>query len=432
MQRSRTPSELVFAFGFACGLVTLAIAHALLPSSFDREIELFRAVRDLASDTYVEEVDSRELIDGALAGMISGLDRYSRYYGPEAVAGIQRETSGEYHGIGVLFVDPEGGLIRFALPDSPAEKAGLTVGDRIVRVDDAWVRDLPPGGLRDRLRRAKRDAIELELEDRQGARRTTSLYTEQVIDPTVRHARIVDHDLGIGYLSIISFSHRTPDEFDRTIRWLEGEGMRSLVLDLRSNPGGILDSAIRIADRFVSEGILVSTRSRTETRSTHAKSDETHLKGLPLVVLVDGDSASASEVLCGALQDHRAAVVAGESTYGKGAVQTLSRFERDNAIIKITTSNYFTPAGRRIERGTGWGGLAPDVLVKVSNTARRMIHAFLNTYSPPPDAIPLLTAWEDEEGVTVMARAPEDPQLDAAMLLLRGVSPGPVAIEHVD
>ncbi len=432
--RSRTSPELTFAVGFACGLVALAIVHALLPSSFDRDVELVRAVRDLATETYVEEVDSREMVDDALRGLVGGLDRYSRYYGPAEIEQIERETSGEYRGIGVVFRDADSGEIRFPLPNSPAERAGLRVGDRILSVDGARVADMPAGGLRESLKRSAIDEIELEVEGRDGVQRSTRLTPEDVVDPTIRHARMLDAALGIGYVAILSFSHRTPDEFDECVDYLEGEGLRALIIDLRSNPGGILDAAIRIADRFIEEGTIVSTRTRVETRSSSATRAETSLAGLPLVVLVDGDSASASEVLVGALQDHRVAVIAGEPTYGKGAVQTLSRFERDNAIVKLTTSNYFTPAGRRIEHGDNGAqsGIAPDVLVQASGSVRRGIHDFLRTYSPPPKAVPELRRWEREEGIELIAKAPPDPQLDVALGLLRGESPAPASAHHAD
>jgi carboxyl-terminal processing protease len=186
----------------------------------------------------------------------------------------------------------------------------------------------------------------------------------------------------------------------------------------------MLDVALHFADRFVPAGVLVSTRSRTETRSTRATEKETRLAGLPLVVLVDGDSASASEVLCGAVQDHRVAVIVGEPTYGKGAVQTLTHFEGD-ASIKITTSLYFTPAGRQIEHTAERSGLAPDVQVDVTPAERRAIHAFLGSYSPPPAALPELAAWEAEEDVSDVPRPPADPQLAVAVALLLGRAPGP-------
>src|SRR5688572_13727210 len=190
MQRARSPLLiLVFGVGFSSGLLALATARLLAPGSYDPDIELFRAVRDLALDTYVEEPEPRALVDDALRGMIGSLDRYSRYYSVEEIAAVDRETSGEYLGTGVLFLDADAGLVRFGLPDSPAERAGVLSGDRIVQVDGEWVPDLPPGGLRERLRRDSSAPIELVLEDRSGARRTASLRPAQVVDPTVRHGR---------------------------------------------------------------------------------------------------------------------------------------------------------------------------------------------------------------------------------------------------
>jgi len=421
MRPQRTPPELVFAVGFTCGVLTLGVIRMM---TRDRDLELLTAVRNLALDTHVDEHEPRELIDDALAGMIGNLDRYSRYYPPREIEALRRETSGRYLGIGVLFLDIDRGVVRFALPGSPAERSGLRPGDRIVRIDGEWVADLEPGGVRDLLRRRTGEPIELEVEDRSGARREVALSPDHVTDPSVRHARILDPELGIGYLALTSFTHETDDEFDATVEWLRGRGMQGLVLDLRANPGGMLDVALRLADRFIDDGVLVSTRSRSETRSTHATLEGTRLGGLPLVLLVDGDSASASEVLCGALQDHRVAVVVGEPTYGKGAVQTLTEYEGE-ASVKITTSLYFTPAGRRIERDAEHGGLAPDVEAEITPLERRAIHAFLDSYSPPPNALDDLAAWEAEEGVAVLPRPPEDPQLRVALDLLRGVAPGP-------
>jgi carboxyl-terminal processing protease len=425
MRGARTPPELLFAIGFACGVLTLGTIRTFLR---DRDVELFRAVRDLALETHVEDHDPRELLDDALSGMLTGLDRYSRYYPPADIEALQRETYGEYFGIGVLFLDADRGLIRFPLPDSPAERAGLRPGDRLVRIDGEWVADLPPGGVRELLQRRDRAEIELVVENRAGERRTTSLTPAQVLDPSVRHARMIPAPEGeptIGYAALTSFTSRTPDELDQAIAWLRTEGMQGLVLDLRANPGGMLDAALRIADRFLDEGVLVSTRSRTETRSTRATPEATRFAGLPLVLLVDGDSASASEVLCGALQDHRAAVVVGEPTYGKGAVQTLTPY--DGARVKITTSHYFTPAGRRIERDEERSGLAPDALVELAPGERRELHAFLGGYSPPPSSLQELAAWEAEEELALLPRPPQDLQLEAAVDLLLGRAPDALA-----
>ena len=212
-------------------------------------------------------------------------------------------------------------------------------------------------------------------------------------------------------------------EFDSAIAWLRTQGMQALVLDLRNNPGGVLDSSLAIANRFIPKGVLVTTASRDGTAATLAKEERCTLEGLPLVVLVGSSSASASEVLAGALQDHRAGALVGNSTYGKGAVQTLARYDGLNAIVKLTTSYYMTPAERVIERGlTGpeEAGLAPDLNVELSAEERDALHEFLASYGPPPSARTALEAWEQESGEQLMARAPDDPQLQAAVGLLTG------------
>ena len=263
-RRSSPPPEWIFAIGFVCGLLTLALVHAVLPSSFDRDIELVRAVRDLAAETYVEEPDSREMLDDALRGMVAGLDRYSRYYGPAELAEIERETSGEYKGIGVVFRDPvAAGQIRFTLPGGPADLAGLTVGDRFVEIDGDPVEEMGEEAMRALLQGDEELAV--LVEGRDGGRRSVHLLPQAVIDPTVRHARMLDRDLGIGYLAIVAFTHRTPEEFDRWMQYLEGEGMRALVLDLRSNPGGILDAA-DAASPTASSARAPSSSTKTPSR----------------------------------------------------------------------------------------------------------------------------------------------------------------------
>jgi carboxyl-terminal processing protease len=192
------------------------------------------------------------------------------------------------------------------------------------------------------------------------------------------------------------------------------------VLDLRANPGGILDAAVRIANRFLESGTIVLTRTRSATEVKEAVAGEARFTDLPLVVLVDGTSASASEVLAGALQDHCAAVLVGEPTYGKGTVQTLRRLIEDRGVVKITTAVYHTPSNRSIERyeGTEAGsGITPDLWVELGAERRSAIHAFLATYSPPEPALESIRSWEEREGLALVAPPPADPQLEAALEL---------------
>jgi len=415
---------LLFVLGIVVGLFSALIAERVTVSLVDRDIELVRSVRNLAIEEFVEDVDSEQLVDDALRGMLGGLDRYSRFYGPEDIAQLDRETYGEFRGIGVVFRPPTTeGQVLFPFPGSPASAAGVRVGDKILRIDGRRVADMDAGGLQRAIQKASGNELRLAVRGLDGKERKLVLLLDQVMDPTVRHARMLDTELGLGYLSIYSFSHKTPTEFDRAVAELQRQGLKSLVIDLRSNPGGILDAAVRIANRFIDSGTIVATRTRSETRITEAEESEASLRDMPLVVLVDSGSASASEVLAGALQDHCAAAIVGEQSYGKGTVQTLRRFGEDRAIIKMTTATYFTPSWRRIERrgeDDEEYGVVPDLLLELTDDEKRAVYRFLETYSPPPMHLDAIHQWEVKENTTLITEHPADRQLDAAVALLSG------------
>lgn len=412
----------LFVLGVTVGLLAAVTIDRAARTFLDRDIELVRAVRDLALEEFVREADEDELIDDALAGMLEGLDRYSRYYGPEEIAALDRETTGEFLGIGVVFRRGEVGRVLFPYPGSPAERAGLRVGDRIVSAEGQPVREHE-----DLVELLHRDEAEVHLavEGLVGELRDVVLRPEVVLDPTVRHTRMVAPELGVGYLAIRSFSHRTPQEFDEAVAALQQLGLRALVVDLRANPGGILDAAVAIANRFLPAGPLVATRTRSETRITAAEPERATLARMPLVLLLDSTSASASEVLAAALQDHAVAALVGEPSYGKGTVQTLKRVSRERAVVKLTTAHYCSPSLRRIEhdeRHAERGGIAPDVWVPLAEAERAAIHLFLLGYSPPASARDALHAWEEREDIALVDDPPPDRQLDVALALLAGGS----------
>ncbi len=419
-----------FLIGLSVGILTTSLASRIVRRVWDRDVEFFRVVRDIAAEEFVDEVDGDKLLDDALRGMMQGLDRYSNYYGPDELAHLDRETHGEFRGIGVVFRPPtQKGQILFPYPESPAALAGVRVGDTLVTIDGVQVAEMEPGELQRTIQRWERPEMPTRVRGLDGEERDLVLEPQQVLDPTIRHARMVDSERGVAHVSILSFTHRTTGEFDDHVARLKEEGMQALVLDLRANPGGILESALEISNRFIAEGPLLITHTRKERHVTQAVAEKANLTDLPLVVLVDGNSASASEVLAGAVQDHGAGAVVGEPTYGKGKVQTLTRIDGDRAVVKMTTATYLTPSGRRIERsedGTAMG-VTPDVEVAISEEVREGIYRFLSDYDPPTALREIIRRWEESEDLELLSEPPEDPQLQAAVALLTGESLANVA-----
>ena len=418
-----------FLTGALTGIILALAIDELWPSKAESDVEQYRAARDFVRESFVRDVGDEELVDMALHGMLRGLDPYSRYYSAEEAHALLRETRGRYVGIGAVFRRPlSEGLVLYPLPASPAERAGVRVGDRFLLAEgrplveygeEAFTQLLaaPPGG-----------TLEVTVEGRDGARRELVIQPASVVDPTVRHARMIERERGIGYLAITSFSDETRGEFDRAFEFLRRRGMGGLVLDLRGNLGGVLDSAVGVGQRFLEQGTIVSTEGRRDPVVYRADPQAAWYLGTPLVVLVDGETASASEVLAGALQDHRAAVLVGAPTYGKGMVQTIRHFEEWGTRAKVTSSYYYSPTRRNFERTADPGrehGIVPDVLAVLGRDARRELRAFLQNYSPGPEVIPAIEAWEAAVGIELLDPLPRDLQLEAALALLRGERPTP-------
>jgi carboxyl-terminal processing protease len=420
--RSAGSSQALFLLGLVVGLLAALSIDRVLRYLLDGDIELVRRVRDLASEEYVREVEPSHLIEDALEGMLQQLDEHSTFYGPLEVAALERETTGEFLGIGAVFRGGDPGRVLFPCPGSPAERCGLRVGDRILQADGQAVAEMALEELHGLLRSATKE-VELEVESLEGSVRRVQVRPEPVLDPTVRHARVLREPPGIGYLAIRSFSHRTPSEFDSAVDRLRQQNLRGLILDLRGNPGGILDSAIAIANRFIERGTIVATRMRSEVRTIEADDSAATFRDLPLVLLVDGATASAGEVLAAALQDHSLAALVGEPTYGKGTVQTLRRVGPERAVVKLTTAHYCSPSLRRIEHAdddSTSSGIAPDLFVPLTREERARAHEFLAGYSPPEEALAALVAWEEQAGSVLLVDLPEDPQVRTALALLCG------------
>ncbi len=429
-----TASQLV-AFGVLYGSLVTFIVTSYWSQKTDGLSSRVESVSEFVRSSYVRDVTERDLTIDALRGMVSGLDAYSQFYASQAeLDHLGRETSGRYLGLGVVFATPVSDYrVLFAVSGSPGERAGLQPGDRILSIDDTDLAQTEPGELQRIVGQRPARELHLRVQGLDSAARDVRLTPEELVDPTVRHARMLDESRGIGYLAITGFSRQTPGEFDAALRawlgaeprWSDASPLRGLIVDLRGNLGGVLASAVALANRFIDRGLIVSREGRAGREEHTAQEEAATLVGLPLVILQDIDSASASEVLAGALQDHRKAVLVGMPSFGKGVVQSIRQFE--DAAVRLTTAYYYTPAKRNLERSVenAWEtGLLPDLQIALDKEEQQAVRAFLQRYSPPPAALGAIRAWEARESRRLLPQHPPDAQLEAALLLFEGRRPG--------
>ncbi|HKE00700.1 MAG TPA: S41 family peptidase [Planctomycetota bacterium] len=431
MRTARNPILLLAlgSFGLAAVAVLSLALVATRRATAEAEIARLLLVRDVVLNEYVEAIDPDRLTEDAMRGMVESLDGYSRYFSVDEATAVEEETTGRFAGIGVVHQTVDDGFeVAFPQPGSPAERAVLRPGWRILTVDGLPVVGLSSSELSGRIRGPIGSAVRIAVRDGDGAVVERDIVREVIHDSSVGHVAMLDRERGIGGLWVASFTEETAAQFDAAVEELRGQGMRALVVDLRFNTGGVLSSAADIANRFLRAGTIYETRGRRDPFVCVARPERATLAGIPTVVLVNGESASASEVLAGALADHRAAAIVGERTYGKGVVQSLKRFEDSRAYLKITTAFYFTPAGRNLERPREGdplderaGGIAPDVLVPLARAQRDVIRDSLSVdyYAVPPAYREAVAAIRTGRSAP---RVP-DPQLDAAIGLLRGRRP---------
>lgn len=306
---------------------------------------------------YVQEVDEDKLVDGAISGMVRSLgDPHSIYLEPRLYSQLKADTTGSFGGIGVYMGFREDGVyVLGVIPESPGEKAGLKAGDVILAVNSQSTSEIEPSEVALKIRGEVGSTVSL-LIHREGEEDKTYEITRDVIKVQTVAEKMLDDRLG--YIRISSFSENTGKEFKTALKNLESQGMRGVILDLRQNPGGVITSCVEIANEIVPAGPIVSVIQRNGEKEVYM-SNLDHPK-FPIVVLLDQNSASASELLSGALQDTKAAVVVGTKSYGKGSVQTVIPMFQDDGL-KLTIAKYYTPNGRSID-GIG---IEPDVEVKL-------------------------------------------------------------------
>jgi carboxyl-terminal processing protease len=326
-----------------------------------KEMELFSDAVSIIRTDYTEEKKSKELIYGALKGMLASLDPYSQFMDPDTYNEMKVETEGEFGGIGIEITLKDDLLtIISPIDDTPAYKAGLKAGDKIVKIDGSVTKDLTLIDAVKKLRGKPGTDVNIIILRESEKKLLEFTITRAVIKiASIKKAEILEP--GIGYIRLSEFQENTPKDLSEALKKLEAENLKGLVIDLRNNPGGLLDVAVDVGGKFIQEGkVIVSTKGRVEAQNLEFKSrnKNNHLD-YPMVVLVNGGSASASEIVAGALQDYKRALVIGTKTFGKGSVQTVVPMS-DGSAIRLTTSKYFTPKGRSIHGE----GIIPDIIVE--------------------------------------------------------------------
>jgi len=425
-------TALVLVFGVFLGISASLTGNVLANKEEAKGLPLdqLRNFSDIFSrikSDYVEDVEDETLLEHAIRGMLSGLDPHSTYLNPDEYNELRIGTSGEFGGLGIQ-VGMEDGFVKVISPidDTPAYEAGLQAGDLIIRLDEKTVKGMTLNDAVKVMRGKPGTDIELTVV-REGEDKPLSfVVTRDIIKVKSVKNRLLDP--GYGYIRISNFQSGTAAQLLDAIKSLREENeaeLKGLVLDLRNNPGGVLNAAAEVTDLFINKGKLVYTAGRIDNShyEYNAKPGDV-LDGAPVVVLINGGSASASEIVAGALQDHKRAVVMGSKSFGKGSVQTIQEL-RSGGAVKITTARYFTPKGRSIQGA----GITPDIILEKytvtsadDDSMTRIKEADLSNHisNPTMSEEEIKKSGKKSEEDKVLAT--EDYQLHEALLLLKGLT----------
>ena len=324
-----------------------------------KKIDLFSEVLDKINKEYVDEVNQSEAMDAAINGGLQSLDPYSAYMSPDSFKNMQTETSGEFGGLGIE-VSMEAGVVKVISPidNSPAEEVGVKAGDYIVKIDDVQVQGKTLSEAVELMRGPVGSDIEITVRRRGERKALIFTITREIIQVASVKSEIKDDQTA--YIRLTSFNENSSKQIKNKIKeFKKNKKIKNYILDLRNNPGGLLSQAIKISDYFLENGEIVSTKSKRkyENRKWFAKKGDI-IDGETMVILINYGSASASEIVAGALQDHKRAILVGESTYGKGSVQSIIPLENEGAI-RLTVSKYYLPSGKSISRV----GVNPDIVI---------------------------------------------------------------------
>ena len=340
--------------------ILLINTKSFASSEIYEKIDLFSEVLDKVNKDYVDEVDQNAVMDAAINGVLQSLDPYSSYMSPQMLSEMQTETSGKFGGLGIE-VGMEAGVVKVISPidNSPASKVGIKAGDYIVKINDTQVQGKSLTEAVELMRGPVGTDIEITVR-RVGEKKAIVFnITREIIKITSVRSKVIDGN--IGYIRLTSFNENSSDQFKEKIKDLKkNKDINSYILDLRNNPGGLLSQAIKITDFFLDNGEIVSTKGRkkSESRKWYANKGDV-IEGSTLVVLINYGSASASEIVAGALKDHKRAILVGENSYGKGSVQSIIPL-KNNGAIRLTISKYYLPSGKSISEI----GVSPDIKVE--------------------------------------------------------------------
>ena len=409
---------LVFILGVTIGLGRFHKVSALSNPTYE-DLRVFADVLGLLQKEYVEETKSKDLIYGAIKGMLETLDPHSAFLPPNMYKEMQEETKGRFEGLGLEITIKEGVLtVVSPIEDTPAYRAGIQAGDQILRIDGEATKTLTLMESVKRMRGPKGSKVTLTI-----MREGFSKPREFTLIRDVIPVRSVRHELlekQFGYIRLIQFQEKTDIEFQKAMKSLEEEakgGLKGLILDLRNNPGGLLDQAVKVSDRFIDSGVIVSIEGRREDQKMkfNAHLQEDSLARYPLVVLVNGGSASGAEIVAGAIQDHGRGIILGTQTFGKGSVQTIFSL-KDGSGLRLTTARYYTPNGRSIQAK----GIVPDIIVKPAPPEEEKAAPQKQPPSEKDLERHLMDVKEKEKPrVEVKEKKPLDNQLERALELLK-------------
>lgn len=359
-----------------CIVSVLCFLTSLALSEIDRskknetykELELFADALAYVQSQYVKETSPKDLLYGAMTGMLNTLDPHSQFLTPDEYNELKVETEGKFGGIGIEITIKDS-LVTIITPieGTPAWEAGLQTNDRIVKIDDVVAKDFTLNEAVKKLRGQPGSEVDIVIwREKEGMLHSYKIKRALIEIKDIKEAGILEDN--IAYVKLVEFRENTPQELDQALKDLKSKGMESLILDLRNNPGGLLDKAVEATERFLAKGsMVVSIKGRDEKQNADFKSNfKTPLVEMPMIVLVNEGSASGSEILAGALQDHKRAIILGTKTFGKGSVQSVLPL-RDGSALRLTTSRYFTPLGRTIQDT----GISPDIAMKQQEPVKK-------------------------------------------------------------